>query len=217
MFTDNETPTEWCQLNALQATAVMHLTHWGRVTHICISKLTIIGSDNGLSPGRRQAIICTNAGILLIRTLGTNFSEILCEIHSFSFSKMHLKMPSAKWHPFCLGVNVLMTPLSCVSFSTNTKPSVPLSVLSTCCGGWQYHCHVTRRQLSQLFLKNIYNNTRDNRLLFQLLYKKSLATKSPFWGQHYAICTHTQTDPGNDNTQVKIMMFQWVSFWDQTW
>ena len=42
------------------------LTHWGRVTHICVVKLTIIGSDNGLSPGRRQAIILTNAGILLI-------------------------------------------------------------------------------------------------------------------------------------------------------
>ena len=43
------------------------LTHWGRVTHICVSKLTIIGSDNGLSPGRRQAIIWVNAGILIIR------------------------------------------------------------------------------------------------------------------------------------------------------
>ena len=42
------------------------LSHWGRVTHICVSKLTIIGSDNGLSPGRRQAIIWTNVGILLI-------------------------------------------------------------------------------------------------------------------------------------------------------
>ena len=56
------------------------LTHWGRVTHICVNKLTIIGSDNGLSPGRRQAIIWTNAGILLIGPLGTNFSEILIEI-----------------------------------------------------------------------------------------------------------------------------------------
>ena len=53
------------------------LTHWGRVMHICISKLTIIVSDNGLSPGRRQAIIWISAGILLIRTLGTDFSEIL--------------------------------------------------------------------------------------------------------------------------------------------
>ena len=55
----------------------------------------------------RQAIIWTNAGILLIRTLGTNFSEILSEIHAFSFKKMHLKMSSAKWRPFCLGLNVL--------------------------------------------------------------------------------------------------------------
>ena len=57
------------------------LTHWGWVTHICVSKLTIIGSDNGLSPERRQANIWTNAGILLVGTLGTNFSEILSEIH----------------------------------------------------------------------------------------------------------------------------------------
>ena len=56
------------------------LTHWGRVTHICVKKLTIIGSDNVLSPGRRKAIIWTNAGILLIGPLGTNFSEILIEI-----------------------------------------------------------------------------------------------------------------------------------------
>ena len=51
----------------------MRLTHWGRVTHICVGKLTIIDSYNGLSPGRRQAIIWINAGILLIGSLGTNF------------------------------------------------------------------------------------------------------------------------------------------------
>ena len=42
------------------------LSHWGRVTHICVNNLTIIDSDNGLSPGRRQVIIRANAGILLI-------------------------------------------------------------------------------------------------------------------------------------------------------
>ena len=77
------------------------------MTHICVSKLTIIGSDNGLPPDRRQAIIWTNAGIWLIRTLGTNFSEILGEIHSFSFKKMHLKMSSAKGRLFRLGLNEL--------------------------------------------------------------------------------------------------------------
>ena len=75
--------------------------------HMCFGKLTIIGPDNGLSPGRRQAIIWTNAGILSIGPLGTNFSEILIEINTFSFKKMHLKMSSAKWRPFCLGLNVL--------------------------------------------------------------------------------------------------------------
>ena len=83
------------------------LTHLGRVTHICVGNLTIIGSDNGLSPGRRQAIIRTNDGILLIRPLGTNLSEILNEILIFSFKKMRLKVSSAKRGPFCLGLNVL--------------------------------------------------------------------------------------------------------------
>ena len=63
------------------------LTHWGRVTLIFVSKLTIIGSDNGLSPRRSQAIIWTQAGIFLIGPLGTNFSEILIEIDKFSFKK----------------------------------------------------------------------------------------------------------------------------------
>ena len=85
----------------------LRLTHWGRVTHICVGKLTIIGSDNGLSPQRRQAIIWTNAGILLIGPLGTNFSEISIGIQTFAFKKMHFKMSSAKWRPFCLGLNVL--------------------------------------------------------------------------------------------------------------
>ena len=84
------------------------LTHWGRVTHICVGKLTNIGSDNGLSPGRRQAIIWTNAGMFLIGTLGTNFSEFSIVIHTFSFNGMHLKMSSAKWRYFCLGLNVLI-------------------------------------------------------------------------------------------------------------
>ena len=60
-----------------------HITHWGRVTHICVSKLNIIGSENGLLPGWRQAIIWTNTGILLIWPSGTNFSEMLIEIHTF--------------------------------------------------------------------------------------------------------------------------------------
>ena len=63
------------------------LTHWGRATHICVSKLTIIGSDNGLSPDWRQPIIWTNVGLLSFGPLGTIFSEILIGIHTFWFKK----------------------------------------------------------------------------------------------------------------------------------
>ena len=76
------------------------------MTHICVDELAIIYSDNGLSPGRGQAIIWTSAALLLIRPLGTNFNEILIGFQAFSFKKMHLKMSSAKWRPFCLGLNV---------------------------------------------------------------------------------------------------------------
>ena len=52
------------------------LSNWGRVTHICVSTIIIIDSYNALSPGRRQAIIWTNAGMLLIGLLGTKISDI---------------------------------------------------------------------------------------------------------------------------------------------
>ena len=102
------------------------LTHWGRVTHICVGNLTVIGPDNGLSPDRRQAIIWTNAGILLIEPLGTNFSDILIEILAFSFKKMRLKVSSAKWRPFCLGLNVMPLWTSSVRLTLKT----PIKIIS---------------------------------------------------------------------------------------
>ena len=39
--------------------------------------------------------------------LGTNFNKIFTEIHACSFTKIHLKMLSGKWWPFCLSLNVL--------------------------------------------------------------------------------------------------------------
>ena len=83
------------------------LTHWGWVTHVCVSKLTIIGSDNGLSPGRRQAIIWTSAGILLIRPLGTTLqwnvnrnSNIF--IHENAFESVVCEMVSILSRPQCV-------------------------------------------------------------------------------------------------------------------
>ena len=78
------------------------------MTQICVDNTNIIGSDNGLSPERRQAINWTNVGILSIGPLGTNFNENLIEIDISSSKKMHLKMSSGKWRPFCLGLSVLI-------------------------------------------------------------------------------------------------------------
>ena len=80
--------------------------YWGRVTHICVGNLSIRGPDNGLSPGRRLAIIWTNDEILLITPLEINFSESLFEFHTFSVKKLLLKMSYAKWRPFFRDLNM---------------------------------------------------------------------------------------------------------------
>ena len=63
--------------------------------------------------GRHKAII--NAGILFIGLLGTNLNEISIKIDIFSFKKMHLKMSSGNWWPFCLGLNVVSSHLPILS------------------------------------------------------------------------------------------------------
>ena len=73
---------------------------------ICVSKLTIIGLDNGLSPYQHKAIIWTNAEVLT-GLLGTNFNEFFIKIDTFLSKEIHLKMSSGKWQPFFLGLNVL--------------------------------------------------------------------------------------------------------------
>ena len=83
-----------------------------RPTDAYMCKLAIIDSDNGLFPGRCQAIIWTNAGMLLIGSWGPNFSQLLIKMYTFPFKKMHLKMSSVKWQPFCLILNVLINTLT---------------------------------------------------------------------------------------------------------
>ena len=77
-------------------------THWGRVTHTCVGK----DSDNGLAPSRRQSIVCTYDGILLIGPLGTNFNEIVSEIQIFLLKKIRLKLSSAKCCLSSVGLRV---------------------------------------------------------------------------------------------------------------
>ena len=93
---------------------IVVLNHLPLVPHIYSSvNWAIIGSGNGLSPVRHQAITWTNAGLLSIGLLGTSFSEIWIQILSFSFKKMHLKMLSATMAAILSrgrGVKSLMSP-----------------------------------------------------------------------------------------------------------
>ena len=79
-------------------------TQWGRVTHIGTGNLTIIGSDKCLSPGSRQAIVWTNAGLVLIGPFGTNFSEIQIKIFikQNAFESVVCEMAAILSRPKCV-------------------------------------------------------------------------------------------------------------------
>ena len=121
-----------------------------------------------------QAIIWINAAILLIGPSGTNFSEILIEIHLFLFKKMHFKMSYGKWQPFCLCLNVLtywhlVTPygtiklgstlcqvMTCHLFSAKPLPEPMLELLSIEALGTNFNKNVNKRRIiamKQMHLK----------------------------------------------------------------
>ena len=88
------------------------LTHWGRVTHICVSKLNSIGSDNALSPSHHLNR-CWN---IVNLTLGNKLPwNVYRNSYIFIKKNLYLKMSSGKWRPFCPGLNVLMPPTTAVS------------------------------------------------------------------------------------------------------
>ena len=99
------------------------------MTHICVSKLSITGSDNGLSLGRHQSIIWTNAGIFLIRSLGTNFNVIFIKViyfHSKINSKISqcLQLPSLETF-----IHFAPARFKCMQFVYRFVPRVSPSIL----------------------------------------------------------------------------------------
>ena len=120
-------------------------------------KWVIIGSDNGLSPVRRQNIIWTNAGILLTGPWETNFSELLIGIQTLSFKKLHLNMSSAKWRLFCLGHNILRRMANCgahISFSELKGQIQEKPNINKYCGMLQYNTNskLSHKNFLKMFL-----------------------------------------------------------------
>ena len=186
------------------------LSHWGRVTHICISKLTIMGSDIGLSPGRCQAIIWTIVRILLIRTLGTNFSEMLIQIHTFSFKKIHLKMLSGKWRPFCLSLNVLIkTTNETHSCRTTQLPYLPC-MLKWSLSGYCMLAFIMPQGASMGWLKKTLD-VKHFQLNWYLSYKVHSNFKLSWIFCRFWLCTST------DSLDIYEIYYEWylsyVLFW----
>ena len=73
---------------------------------IYASLKVIIDSNDSLVPNKWHDIRANNVFFLLIGHYWTYLCEIYIEIQQFSLKKMHLDMPSQKWQPFCLGLNV---------------------------------------------------------------------------------------------------------------
>ena len=126
-------------LSVAAITLLINVPRWGWVTHICVSQLITIVSDNGLSPDRRQAIIWNNDGKLLFGPMGRNFREILIESYTFSFKKMHLKMSSGKWRSSCLGLNVLIKSWSGVTIWHHIIGSTLVQEMACCEAGPSHH------------------------------------------------------------------------------
>ena len=112
----------WHIVTFLRPRVILNAAEWRIYTHththiyiylyICVTKLSIIGSNNGLSPVRCQAIIWTNAGILLIEPLGTNWSIFIDEN---AFQNVICEMASILSRPQCVNVILAKPPLKYVS------------------------------------------------------------------------------------------------------
>ena len=123
---------------------------------MCVSEQTFTVSDNGLSPDRRHAIIWTNAGILLIRALGANFSEILSKSHTIPFKKMYFIMSSVKWRSSFLGLNVWRYDkefLHFIKFETNYIHKQINKTLKQCHRLLKMHNKIVHLNLSWRWLK----------------------------------------------------------------
>ena len=102
------------------------LTHWGRVTRICVINLSPHWFRKWLLAWLAPSHYLNQCWNIVNSKLRTNFYEILSKIHMFSFEKMHLKMSSGKLWPFCLDLNVLTT-------AQDTRIVVPANVCPVTC------------------------------------------------------------------------------------
>ena len=176
------------------------LTHWGRVTHICVSKLTIIGSDNGLSPGRRRGHYL-NQWWNIVNSNLRNKLQWNPRQNSFIFiQKMHLKL-SVKGRLFSLGLNELNLEVDQRDHSVqgqgqqyskygyithhglfaHMRSTIILSWGTWSVGTFEIHVDVRQRQTKRIWVELCYFMSFTNMLSYLLinimLFSKDRVTK----------------------------------------
>ena len=160
------------------------------MTHIYVCKLTTIGSNNGLSPGQHQAIIWTNAGILLIRPFGTNFSEILIGIYTFSFKKKEFE------NVVCEIASILSRP-QCVN---NTNSPTSAGVYSITQSGL---CNACMHQHQGVPVPIIYIVKK----IYIYICTSDMLAAFDLYGQSYIYMSFTS----NKTIFTKYSLTQWIS------
>ena len=156
--------------------------HCGWVTHICVGNLTIIGSDNDLSPGRRQVIIWTNSGIFLIGHLSKSihfiqenaFKAIVCRMAAILSRPQYvntngIQMWSQWTHDVILESLVCQNVVS-ASLWRNNDANITSLVCWDCTDQFHHHCKIYKNML----LTSIYNFSR-----------KKLFSKGPMYNYHW--------------------------------
>ena len=107
--------------------------------HLCVNKLGPNLLVNDRSRNRCQAIIWSNPIIVLIGSLGTNFSETWTETHRFSFTEINLKVSSARYRPSCVRFNVVIHPFADLGVTSSICP-IWCTGKYSCSAYWCHGC-----------------------------------------------------------------------------
>ena len=122
------------------------LTQWGRVMYICVSKLGHLWFRQWLVAWLAPSHYLNQCWNIVNWTLGNKLHWKFFKLYTFSFKKMHLKMPSGKWLPFCLSLNELILPrqYTCIWLTMASVfmvfTSFQESILLSAPEGWRQFC-----------------------------------------------------------------------------
>ena len=128
------------------------------MTHICVHKLTIFGSEKGLSPERRQAVIWTNVGKFVnsrpqcVQWFPLFYRLIYCHFHKSQLSKSNfcVMCPVSSSHRRWLLRQRYICALARVSWHSHYTLSSYILMKTICCFKWLLCLYIDFHVLCQI-------------------------------------------------------------------